>query len=89
MSEIALIESNDKPDSGDIRKDMRAVKATRAVDWLSGGGKMGELVRSMDWTKTPLGPIESWPQSLRTTVSLCLASNFPISLAWRPKHVQI
>jgi len=50
---------------------------------------MGKLVRSMDWSVTPLGPIESWPQSLRTTVSLCLASNFPISLAWGPRHVQI
>ena len=58
-------------------------------EWLVGGGKMGELIRSMDWSSTPLGPIESWPQSLRTTVSLCLASNFPISLAWGPKHVQI
>ncbi len=60
-----------------------------AADWLTGGGEMGRLVRSMDWSKTPLGPIESWPQSLRTTVSLCLASNFPISLAWGPHHVQI
>ncbi len=50
---------------------------------------MGTLIRSIDWTKTALGPIESWPQSLRTTVSLCLASNFPISLAWGPKHIQI
>jgi len=50
---------------------------------------MGKLLRSMDWTKTPLGALESWPQSLRTTVSLCLASNFPISLAWGPQHVQI
>ena len=50
---------------------------------------MGKLIRSMDWSKTPLGPIESWPQSLRRTVSLCLASNFPISLAWGPRHVQI
>ncbi len=50
---------------------------------------MGTLVRSMDWAKTPLGDISRWPQSLRTTVSLCLASNFPISLAWGPKHVQI
>src|SRR5437016_10996535 len=61
----------------------------RPEDWLIGGGEMGKLIRSMDWSKTPLGPIESWPQSLRTTVSLCLASNFPISLAWGPKHVQI
>ncbi len=66
-----------------------AHNGTRAEDWLVGGGEMGKLVRSMDWSTTPLGPIESWPQSLRTTVSLCLASNFPISLAWGPKHVQI
>ena len=57
--------------------------------WLVGGGEMGKLIRSMDWSKTPLGPVASWPQSLRTTVSLCLASNFPISLAWGPKHTQI
>src|SRR5215203_5322128 len=50
---------------------------------------MGDLVAAKDWSKTPLGPIESWPQSLRTTVSLCLASNFPISLVWGRKHTQI
>jgi signal transduction histidine kinase len=60
-----------------------------APSWPVGGGKMGELIRSMDWSRSPLGPIESWPQSLRATVSLCLASNFPISLAWGPHHVQI
>jgi hypothetical protein len=41
--------------------------------FLSGGGEMGMLIRSMDWSKTPLGPISSWPQSLRTSVSLCLS----------------
>ena len=58
-------------------------------NWLVGGGEMGKVIRSMDWSHSPLGPIESWPQSLRTTVSLCLASNFPISLAWGPNHIQI
>jgi signal transduction histidine kinase len=53
------------------------------------GGKMGIEVSAKDWSKTPLGPIDKWPQSLRTTVSLCLASNFPISIAWGPKRVQI
>jgi signal transduction histidine kinase len=62
---------------------------THPQDWLVGGGEMGKLIRSMDWTNTPLGPIHAWPQNLRTTVSLCLASNFPISLAWGPQHVQI
>lgn len=58
-------------------------------DWLVGGGEMGKLIRSMDWSRTPLGAIDAWPQSLRTAVSLGLASNFPIALAWGPAHVQI
>jgi hypothetical protein len=41
-------------------------------DWLVDGGEMGKVIRSIDWGKTPLGPIELWPQSLRTAVSLCL-----------------
>jgi signal transduction histidine kinase/DNA-binding response OmpR family regulator len=50
---------------------------------------MAGLVRSKDWSRTPLGPIEQWPQSLRTTISLCLASNFPIDIIWGPEHTQI
>jgi PAS domain S-box-containing protein len=50
---------------------------------------MAKVVFSKDWSKTQLGPLDRWPQSLRTTVSLCLASNFPISIAWGPERVQI
>ncbi|MEO5969161.1 MAG: ATP-binding protein [Bdellovibrionia bacterium] len=59
------------------------------LDWLSGGGEMAKIIRTIDWSKTPLGPIESWPQSLRTTVSLCLGSNFPINIIWGPEAIQI
>src|SRR5688500_3793849 len=58
-------------------------------EWLAGGGEMSELIRSTDWSATPLGPIESWPPSLRTTVSLCLASNFPINIIWGSDATQI
>ncbi|WP_237487928.1 ATP-binding protein [Hufsiella arboris] len=57
--------------------------------FLSGGGEMGKLIRTMDWSKTALGPVESWPQSLRTSVSLCLSSTFPILIAWGPETIQI
>lgn len=57
--------------------------------FLLGGGEMGKLIRSMDWSKTPLGAIETWPQSLRTSVSLCLSSSFPILIAWGPEKIQI
>lgn len=58
-------------------------------DFLLGGGKMGELIRSKDWSKTPLGTPDTWPQSLRTAVSLCIASNFPIDIIWGSHRVQI
>ena len=58
-------------------------------DWIVAGGEMGRLIRSMDWSLTPLGPIASWPQSLRTTVNLCLASDLPICLIWGADLVQI
>jgi len=43
---------------------------------------MGALMREMDWASTPLGPVPSWPQSLRTSVSICLNSLFPILVWW-------
>jgi signal transduction histidine kinase len=58
-------------------------------DFLVGGGQMAKFIRGFDWSKTALGPIDSWPQSLRTTVSLVQASNSPISLSWGRGHVQI
>jgi GAF domain-containing protein len=60
-----------------------------AASFLTGSGEMATLIRSRDWSATPLGPIYDWPQSLRTTVSLCLGSNFPINIIWGSQHTQI
>lgn len=51
------------------------------------GGEMGALTRAKDWTKTPLGTVESWPQSLRTTLGILLNSKFPMFLFWGPDHI--
>jgi len=51
-------------------------------DFLSGPSEMGALMRSMDWSRTKLGPIDSWPQSLRTSISTCLNSRFAILIWW-------
>ncbi|WP_114947227.1 PAS domain-containing sensor histidine kinase [Microvirga calopogonii] len=53
--------------------------------FLSGGGEMGALMRAHDWSTSPLGPPEGWPQSLRTVVSLMLTSKFPMFVAWGPR----
>ena len=50
--------------------------------FLAGGGEMGRRIREFDWSGTPLGPIDGWPQSLRSALSICLNSNFPIALYW-------
>lgn len=46
---------------------------------------MAALMRAHDWTKTPLGPVEQWPQSLRTTLSIILNSGYPM-FVWWGKH---
>jgi PAS domain S-box-containing protein len=56
---------------------------------LAGGGRMGELMRSINWSRTALGPVERWPQSLRTSVSTCLNSRFPILVWWGPELVML
>ncbi|KAJ3161563.1 hypothetical protein HDU88_007296 [Geranomyces variabilis] len=53
---------------------------------LSGGGTMGELVRSKDWSTTKLGPPEDWAQSLKTSVSFILNAAFPFILFWGDHH---
>jgi len=40
--------------------------------------------RTPDWAQTPFGPVETWPQSLRTAASMVLGSTLPMFLAWGP-----
>ena len=51
---------------------------------LAGGGEMGRLMRARDWSATPVGPVEGWPQSLKTVVQLLLNSRYPMFLWWGP-----
>ena len=47
---------------------------------------MGERIRSFEWSTTPLGPVEQWPQSLLTLVAVSLRSRFPIVIWWGRHH---
>ncbi len=49
---------------------------------LQGGGAMGQRIREFDWSATSVGPIDRWPPSLRSALSICLNSNFPIAIYW-------
>ena len=62
----------------------------QSVEWmLRGGGEMADLMRRVDWTATPLGPMSTWSGSLKTTVATLLHSRHPMFLWWGPELVQI
>lgn len=56
-------------------------------DCLRGGGRVGEVMRSLDWSTSPLGDPESWLPSLRTMVRFILTTGQPACLYWGPQRV--
>lgn len=50
---------------------------------LYGPGETGEIIRAKDWTETALGPIDGWPQSLKTALSILLGSKQPMFVWWK------
>ena len=55
---------------------------TESLEFLAGGGQVGALMRTHDWSASPLGQPGRWPQPLRTVVGLLLQSRFPMFVAW-------
>ncbi|MCY1037199.1 ATP-binding protein [Corallococcus sp. BB11-1] len=57
--------------------------------FLAGDGEMARRMREFDWAHCPVGPVAQWPQSLRTAVSICLASRHPIEIWWGPQFARL
>ena len=74
-------------DQSNLRNSPASIN--RVEELFGKGGEMGALMRATDWTKTPLGLVGSWPQSLQTAVSICLLSRFPILIWWGPEYIKI
>jgi signal transduction histidine kinase len=72
-----------------LNERLGPVASPTAEDLFAGGGEMGALMRSVDWSRTPLGPVESWPQSLRTSVGILLTSGYPMYIPWGPEYTQL
>jgi hypothetical protein len=69
---------------GSVGKDVHPSPSA----WPASGGEMGARIRALDWEKSPLGPISSWPQS-KSTVDLMMASQLAMNLIWGPGRIQI
>ena len=59
------------------------------TSFLKGKGEITALIRAFDWSATPLGPLEHWPQSLKTATAILLQSPVPIVMLWGPEGVMI
>lgn len=64
-------------------------KKTASLDFLSGGGEMGERIRNFDWNRTPLGDPKHWQNSLKTCVRIMLTSPQPMFVWWGKELINI
>jgi signal transduction histidine kinase len=62
---------------------------TATPEFLAGGGEMGQRIREYDWPATPLGPIDGWPQNLRTCLRIMLTSRQPIWIGWGKELIKL
>ncbi len=72
------------------RSDGSKEMAGLSTDLLfAGGGELGAQMRGVDWDKTPLGPVNRWPQSLRTCVRIILTSRQPMFVWWGDELINL
>ncbi len=57
--------------------------------FLGDGGQLATLIGETDWASTPLGPIDGWPQYLKTATSIILRAPVPMALLWGSDGVMI
>jgi PAS domain S-box-containing protein len=57
--------------------------------FLNNESEMASRIGSFDWSSTPLGAIDSWPQSLKTMTAFLAQSPVPIVLLWGMDGVMI
>lgn len=70
--------------NGKAAATLPAARVERRKTQFKGEGEMSAIMRSTDWSKTPLGPADSWSTSLRMMVNFLLANRFPQLLWWGP-----
>lgn len=68
---------------------MSFVETKNFLSCFSSENEMAERIGNFNWSKTALGPIDSWPISLKNAVTLMLSSGHPMYLAWGDEHIQI
>lgn len=55
--------------------------------FLQAPGTLGALIAAFDWSRTVLGPLADWPESLTAPLALMLHSPVPMQLLWGTEGV--
>ena len=74
---------------GQERSSQNPEPTSQRFEFLTARGEMAQLIRQKDWSKTPLGPVEQWPQPLKTALAICLDSKFATYVWWGPDLIQL
>ena len=74
--------------SSEITPDVAQANTIPAF-WPKDGGRCGALIRDLDWSKSDLGELQSWPQTLKTVTDIILGSPAPYAILWGPRGVMI
>lgn len=68
---------------------MPAIDRPDPFAFLDQGGELATLIRGFDWSSTSIGPVETWPASMRSTIALALRTPQPIVMLWGQDGVLI
>jgi signal transduction histidine kinase len=68
---------------------MSTVIPSSNIGSVLGDSDMARRVLAYDWSGTPLGPMERWPEALLIAVGICLNSRFPMFVWWGPSLINI
>ena len=66
-----------------------AASAADQRAFLSGGGRLAELIAAFDWSVAACPPVEQWPYYMKTATALMLRSRVPIVMLWGPRGVMV
>jgi signal transduction histidine kinase len=76
------------PHSAPADGDVVPESSSARLGNIFGTGEMADLTRAYDWSHTPVGPVDQWPEALLITVNTLLCSRHPMFLWWGEELVQ-
>jgi PAS domain S-box-containing protein len=74
---------------GDMAREVMSLDESVTQDLFAGASELSGLMRAKDWSATPLGPPEFWPQSLKTCVRIVLTSRQAMFVWWGDQLINL